>query len=98
MKLKKRGNMHPVGCNELGVGRSLKLSDLQACPLRDSSFLLGWAKEGRGIVKVSGKKSKIKKKLWEAEEKRNGVVRLNAWGTLAAGDNIWTRAADASVY
>ncbi len=69
MKLKKRGNMHPVGCNELGVGRSLKLSDLQACPLRDSSFLLGWAKEGRGIVKVSGKKSKIKKSCGKLKRK-----------------------------
>ena len=28
---RKKSHVHPVGCNELGVGRSLKLLDLRLC-------------------------------------------------------------------
>lgn len=62
MKLtKKRGNMHPVGCNELGVRRSLKLSGLRSCFCGTSSFRLDRANERRRFVRMRGRRANKKK-------------------------------------
>lgn len=68
-------NLHAprgIGCNELGVGRSLKLGDLQLCVCGTKRASVGATNVWQRTVRARRGSIKPNKKSWPAEGKEKG--------------------------